>query len=68
MKLQVSTVALTATATRDVRHLVSENLSLRNFVTVSESPERENIKHIVVNSATRYLDVMFAWLIKDLHM
>ncbi|XP_072181182.1 probable ATP-dependent DNA helicase RecS [Diadema setosum] len=66
MKSHVPTIALTATATTEVRNLVSHSLGLRNFVAVSESPERKNIKHVVLRSRTRDFDAIFKWLMNEL--
>lgn len=52
MKSVVPTVALTATATKEVRSFITDNLGLRNYVLISESPEKVNIKHVVMKSRT----------------
>ncbi|XP_072166070.1 ATP-dependent helicase wrn-1-like [Diadema setosum] len=66
LKSSVPAVALTATATVDVRNCIIENLGLRNYVWVNQSPDKQNIKHVVIKSATRDLDTMFKWLADDL--
>ncbi|XP_041483089.1 probable Werner syndrome ATP-dependent helicase homolog 1 [Lytechinus variegatus] len=59
----VPAVALTATATREVRHAIIDSLGLRNFLWVNESPDKANIKHIVMKSSSKDYDNIFRHVI-----
>lgn len=63
LRSSVPVVALTATATKKVRHSVAESLGLRNFLPISKSPEKDNIKHSVFKT---HSNTIFAWLLADL--
>ena len=49
-----------------MRHSVAESLGLRNFLLISKSPEKANIKHSVFKTRSKDNDTIFAWLLADL--
>nr|XP_054758518.1 ATP-dependent DNA helicase RecQ-like [Lytechinus pictus] len=62
----VPVVALTATATKEVRRSIIESLSLKNYTTISASPDRSNIKHSFMKSSSNSPDTNLAFLVKEL--
>ena len=56
---------MTATATLKVRRVITNSLGMRNFALIEESPERLNIKYVVLRSPSRHLDHMFGWLASE---
>lgn len=66
LRSSVPAVALTPTATKKVRHSVAESLGLRNFLPISKSPEKANIKHSVFKTHSKDYNTIFAWLLADL--
>ena len=62
----VPVVAMTATATTNVRLKVAQGLGMSNYVTVMESPDKPNIKHVVLEMKDRDFDCAFQFIIQEL--
>ena len=62
----VPMVALTATATFDVRVEITTSLGMMDAAFIIESPEKTNIRYSVVKMKERDPAIQFSWLIKEL--
>ncbi|XP_041461906.1 Werner syndrome ATP-dependent helicase-like [Lytechinus variegatus] len=65
LKSSVPVIAMTATATSEVRRNVADSLGLRNYALLSRSPERSNIKHVYLQSKTKDFDKVFELMVKE---
>ena len=62
----VPLMALTATATKETRKSVINNLAMYNVHIVEESPNRDNIKLVNIAFPKKDYEYMFSWLIGEL--
>lgn len=62
-------MALTATASPDMRKTIESSLGMSDAVTlIAVSPERTNIKYSVVNTHAKDPQVQYGWLMKELEI
>ena len=59
-------VALTATATSEIKEYVTRSLGLKDTVFIQESPDRPNIKSFVIHTKETKVKKTFAWLTSEI--
>ncbi|KAJ8040372.1 Bloom syndrome protein [Holothuria leucospilota] len=59
-------IAITATATTQVRAAIVKSLGMHNVALIHASPTVDNIKHVVVETRLKDPSEIFSWLCEDL--
>ena len=66
LKLSTPVIAMTATATKQVRESLLKSLGMQNVFIIHKTPTVNNIKHVVVKTNLKDPAEIFHWLFENL--